>query len=164
MFYLGKTSKRRSKGIVEIMMLIVYRFLEISIIDVTVTWMGGKRTAEQQNEIFERGASQRDGYKKESYHQSGKAIDLAAYFLGKISNTKEHALTVAYYMIEAYTQLKSEGKIPENIYLHCGIFWGDKDLDGDGFLTAQDKIGWDGRHFEIRNKPQKGTFEIKLAA
>ncbi len=162
MFYLGNTSRRRSKGVNPFMLLIVGRFLEISPIDITIPWMGGVREAFEQYKIFLRKASKADGYKKLSFHQSGDALDLAAYVLGKISNSKVHSLTVVYYMLEAYSQLKEEGAIPEDLYLHSGIFWGDKDLDGDGFLTEQDKLGWDARHFEFRGYPQKGAFEIKL--
>ncbi len=162
MFYLGKTSTRRMKGVNKIWHLVIERYLVISIIDITIVWMGGRRTAKEQNKIFLNGYSQRDGYEKISFHQTGNAIDPAAYKNGGISNDKQDALIVAYYMIKAFEQLKAECKIPDNIYLHAGIFWGDKDLDGDGFLTKQDKIGWDVRHFEIRNYPQEGVFEIKL--
>lgn len=164
MFYLGKTSKRRATGVNEIIMLTIGRFLEISPIDITITWMGGKRTAKQQNAIFLNGYSQRDGYARTSYHQSGDAIDVAAYKNGKMSNEKEDALTVAYWMLKAFSELKEEGLIIDSKHLHSGVFWGDKDLDGDGFLDAQDKIGWDVRHFELRPYPQKGKYKIKLAA
>jgi hypothetical protein len=162
MFYLGKTSKRRIKGVSEYLVTALSEVLKLSPIDVTITWMGGFRTAGEQNEIFSRGASQLDGYEKKSYHQSGGAVDIAPYVNGEISNTKEHALIVAYYMILSFELLKKEKRIPKDIYLHCGIFWGDKDLDNDGFLTEQDKLGWDARHFELRPYSQKGTFEIKL--
>jgi hypothetical protein len=164
MFYLGKTSKRRIRGISELLVFTIDRYLEISPIDITIPWMGGRRTAEEQNEIFLRKCSKCDGYKKESFHQSGDAFDAAAFKNGEMSNEKHNALKVAYYMLKSFDDLKENNDVPNNLYLHCGIFWGDKDLDNDGFLTEQDKIGWDARHFELRPYPQKGTFEIKLAA
>lgn len=162
MNYLGRTSKRRSKDISWILKLVISRFLMISPVDITITYMGGKRTAKQQYAIFIKGYSKADGYIKISYHQSGMAVDVAAYINGKINNEKKYALTVVYYFFKAFEMLKEENKIPKDVYLHSGIFWGDSDLDGDGFLTEQDKIGWDARHFEIRKYPQKGIFEIKL--
>lgn len=162
MFYLGKTSLRRIKPVNLYLRLTIGRFLVISTIDITIPWMGGKRTAPEQNKIFNNGYSRCDGYEKKSFHQSGDALDSAAYKNKAISNTKKDALTVAYFMQKAFNELKKEGAIPQNIYLHQGIFWGDKDLDNDGFLTEQDKIGWDARHVELRSYPQKGVFEIKL--
>ena len=60
--------------------------LSISKYDMTIPWMGGVRTAEEQNEIFQRGASKMDGYKKLSYHQpeaspgpEGCALDIDHY-------------------------------------------------------------------------------------
>ena len=164
MFYLGESSKRRTVGISEVLMLVIGRFLEISPIDITIPWMGGRRSAEEQNAIFKRGYSQRDGFTKLSYHQSGDAVDAAPYTDGAMSNDKEDSLAVVYWMLVAFKQLKLEEIIEDDIYLHSGIFWGDKDLDNDGFLDAQDKIGWDARHFEIRPYAQKGTYQIELAA
>lgn len=163
MFYLGKVSKRRAEGVNSAIMLTVDRYLEISPMDITVTWMGGRRTAEQQNAIFKEGNSQRDGFTKQSYHQTGDALDVAPYIanLG-IAKSKKASLTVAYFMLKAFSELKSEGIINGDLHLHSGIFWGDKDLDGDGFLTEQDKIGWDSRHFEIREYPQNGTYAISV--
>ena len=52
------------------------RALSISKYDMTIPWMGGVRTAEDQRKIFDQGYSQVDGYKKKSYHQTGKALDV----------------------------------------------------------------------------------------
>ena len=38
---------------------------------------GWMRTAERQNELFKEGKSKRDGYKKKSMHQLGRAVDIA---------------------------------------------------------------------------------------
>ena len=50
--------------------------LDKSKFDLTVPWLGGKRTTEQQAEIFSRGASTLDGVTKKSRHQRGLAVDI----------------------------------------------------------------------------------------
>lgn len=164
MYYFGKISNRRIVDINEYLKLLLFLYLKIATIDITIPWGGGKRTASQQNGIFKDGYSSCDGYDILSFHQSGYAVDAAPYKNGSISKDKNDILTVVKFMLEAFEQLKSEGVIPKGVYLHSGLFWGDKDLDGDGFLTEQDKFGWDSRHFELRNYPQRNTYEIKLAA
>ena len=47
--------------------------------DFTIPWMGGVRTAPEQNKIFMSGNSTCDGYQKKSYHQSGNALDVIPY-------------------------------------------------------------------------------------
>ena len=47
--------------------------------------MGGKRTPEQQNKLYQKGASKCDGYKRKSAHQSGKAFDIICYHNGAIT-------------------------------------------------------------------------------
>ncbi len=44
--------------------------------DMTIPYMGGRRTANEQNLIFKEGNSNCDGYKILSAHQSGNAIDV----------------------------------------------------------------------------------------
>lgn len=163
MNYLGKTSKRRIKDINEYLKLVLATYFKLTDVDITIPWMGGKRTDVQQNNIFLKGYSKADGYIKLSYHQSGNAVDAAPYRNGGISKDRNDVLTVVKYMIDAFNELKLQGLISDDLYLHSGLFWGDKDLDGDGFLTEQDKFGWDSRHFELRTKPQLNTYEIKLA-
>ena len=162
-FEFGRLSNKRRSGVNKILNLVVENALDKStIIDFTIPYMGGLRTAEEQNKIFKKGFSKCDGYEKESFHQSGYGLDVAPYKNGAISDDKKDGLLVAKLMIDSFDELQSNGIIPQGVYLHCGIFWGDKDLDNDGFLTEQDKIGWDSRHFEIRTFKQKGTYEIKI--
>ncbi|WCE29974.1 M15 family metallopeptidase [Vibrio sp. SCSIO 43137] len=56
---------------------VVKRALELSPFDFGIT--SGKRTKEEQNALFKRGASQLDGYSKKSRHQSGHAVDFMVY-------------------------------------------------------------------------------------
>ena len=161
MFKFGKASIRRMKGVNDLLVMVAQRALSMSTIDMTIPWMGGVRTAEEQNAIFKKGYSQRDGYTKKSYHQSGEALDIAPYKNG-LADNKKNSLVVSYHIKKAFDELADEGVIPSNLYLHQGIYWGDKDLDNDGFLTEQDKLGWDARHIELRPYPQKNVYEIKI--
>lgn len=75
----GRTSLKRMEGVNPILVEFAKRLLHESPWDLTIPWRGGLRTAEQQREIYSRGASKCDGTHKKSYHQSGNAIDIAIY-------------------------------------------------------------------------------------
>ena len=75
-FQWGNRSKERMQGVHELPVECATRALSISKHDMTIPWMGGLRTAEEQNDIFKEGNSQLDGYEKKSYHQSGFALDI----------------------------------------------------------------------------------------
>ena len=75
----GKTSRKRMEGVNPILIEFAERLLHESPYDLTIPWMGGLRTPEEQREIYDRGASRCDGVEKKSYHQSGNAIDIVAY-------------------------------------------------------------------------------------
>ena len=72
----GSRSLERIEGVNKDLVKCAELALHNSKVDMTIPWMGGVRTAEDQNEIYRRGASQRDGYDKKSYHQSGNALDI----------------------------------------------------------------------------------------
>ena len=55
--------------------------LEISQIDFAI--VHGYRTPEEQNELYKKGRSSKDGYNKKSMHQLKKAIDFVPIFSGK---------------------------------------------------------------------------------
>lgn len=75
----GRKSLERMQGVNPILIDFASRLLHESPWDLTIPWRGGLRTAEQQREIYDRGASKCDGTHKKSYHQSGNAIDIAIY-------------------------------------------------------------------------------------
>lgn len=80
----GKLSKKRMKGVNYWLVLCANIALSnCKKYDQTIPWMGGLRLAEDQNRIFKNGASQLDGYKEKSYHQSGNALDVVPYHKGK---------------------------------------------------------------------------------
>lgn len=75
-FKWGSSSVRRMNGVNCILIEFANRLLEASPYDLTIGWMGGIRTVDQQQEIFLRGASKADGITRKSYHQSGNALDI----------------------------------------------------------------------------------------
>ena len=120
---------------------------------------GGLRTAEEQNDIFNTGATQCDGYNKKSYHQSGLAIDFVPYIGGYTWESKEAFLQIAKLAFE-----EIENIYMDDYFLHWGGFWSAKDLDGDGVLEVTDKLGWDLPHFELRKvKQTRGVYPIDWA-
>jgi len=84
---------------------IAHRALELSRVDFGIPSNGGLRTAEEQNSLYHGGKSQLDGYEKKSYHQTGKALDVYAYFDGKASWDKSHLSMVACAMLQAANEL-----------------------------------------------------------
>lgn len=74
---LGARSKRNLSGVTSNMKAVTERALQLSPYDFGVT--SGKRSAEEQNELYKSGASQLDGFVRQSKHQGGKAVDIAVY-------------------------------------------------------------------------------------
>lgn len=101
---------------------------------------GGKRTAGEQNLLYTSGASQKDGFIKESYHQSGKAFDIYAYIDGKASWDPNVLEALARHIMN----------IAREKY-HVTIRWGgDWDSDGIRVDKDNDESFFDGAHFELR--------------
>ncbi len=65
----GTRSKERMEGVYPQLIECAERTILESRYDMTIPWMGGVRTAEQQNTIFKEGNSKCDGFEKLSYHQ-----------------------------------------------------------------------------------------------
>lgn len=84
---------------------IANRALEISKVDFGIPASGGMRTAAEQKSLFDYGKSQLDGFKKKSYHQAGKALDVYAYVDGKASWDESHLSMVACAMLQAASEL-----------------------------------------------------------
>lgn len=104
-FKFSQRSIDRMEGVDQALKDIAYRALEISRIDFGIPEHGGKRTAVEQNSLFKDGKSKADGYKKQSYHQSGKALDVYAYVNGSATWEPEHLAMVAAAMLQAAAEL-----------------------------------------------------------
>jgi len=164
----GKASARNIATVHSILQTLAYRTLEKvstkhSWVDMTVLKSGGLRTAMEQNALFKENPPKTslDGYSKKSYHQSGLAIDLVPYLSGRADwSNAEAFLLIAEAGLEVWEEMKEEGQT--SIYfLHWGGYWKAKDLNDNGLLDIDDKLGWDLPHWELRTyKQERGVMPI----
>jgi len=158
----GRASLLRAKDVEEVLVRCASMSLMYSKFDMSIPWRGGKRTAQQQKELFDDGASKCDGYIKKSFHQSGKALDVVPYVNGgldyKATDRFQH---FAKLMFATFEYLQAVGEISKDVYLHWGGFWAAKDENGDGYLHhIDDRFGWDCPHWELRTKPQRNKLKF----
>ena len=113
---------------------VLYMAIERTPIDFGIAWMGGLRTPEEQNDLFEKGNSQKDGYTNLSKHQSGNAIDLNVFVDGKFVENNEMTCIVAGVMFACAEAL--------GVNIRWGLDW---DSDGD----IRDTGFRDIYHFEL---------------
>lgn len=153
----SKNSVKNIQTVNPLLQELAARMIELSTVDAGVLSTGGLRTAEQQNEIFNIGNSERDGYEKKSYHQSGLAIDFVPYVDSRYTWSNKWAfLAIKKAVDKAWKDL-----VHGNYYLHWGGYWGAKDLDSNGILEITDKMGWDAAHYELRSHPQvKNVYKV----
>lgn len=145
-FKLSNRSKSRLKGIKPVLIDILEKGITDSPYDFGIPQLGGYRTAEDQNSLYQKGRSKpgkkitfRDGYKKKSYHQTGNAFDIFIYINGKASWDKD--------MLEAVA--KHLQKIAKDDYSIDLIWGGDWDNDGNRVDHDPDETFFDGAHFQI---------------
>lgn len=119
-FSFSRTSLDRMVGVDPRLIEIAEKALSISKIDFGIPKDGGLRTAERQRRLFEEGASNCDGTKKKSYHQTGMALDVYAYVDGRASWDKMHLTMVASAMLQAASLLGHK--------MSWGGLWGWTDL------------------------------------
>jgi peptidoglycan L-alanyl-D-glutamate endopeptidase CwlK len=101
-FKLSRRSYDRLTGVDTRHIALAERAIEITPIDFGIAWMGGKRTAEDQNVLFEANNSTKDGYKNLSKHQSGQAWDFIPFINGKVATDRwYYAMIVSAIMIAA---------------------------------------------------------------
>ncbi len=74
---LSARSEARMVGVHSDLKAVVRRAIQLSPFDFGIT--SGKRTAQEQNALFKKGASQLDGYSRKSRHQTGHAVDFVVY-------------------------------------------------------------------------------------
>jgi len=128
----GKKSLERMEGVNSDLIKVVKKALEISEkrgkrgVDFIIPPYGGLRTAEEQNELYKKGRSKLDGFKKESYHQSGNALDVVPYVDGAPSWDYDELMKVAVCMLQAANDL--------GIHITWGGSWTN---------------GWDAPHYQV---------------
>ena len=101
MFFLGDRSRQRLEGVDKELIQVIELALAITKIDFGIPEHGGKRTAEQQLELFQSGASKADGTRFLSRHQSGQAFDVFAYVDGKASWNEQYLTHIATAILSA---------------------------------------------------------------
>jgi len=79
MFKLSDSSKKNREGIDSRLIEISDLAIKLTLVDFGHGRDSGLRSALRQNVLFQRGLSKCDGFKIESRHQSGKALDFYAY-------------------------------------------------------------------------------------
>lgn len=127
---------------------LVYSVLANSPYDFGIPQYGGKRTTREQQELFTKKLSEKDGVNKRSYHQEGLAIDIAIFENGKYSNDIDKYEAVAKIFSDQFNKLKLLGVFPETSYLRWG---GDFNMNGIRVDKDYSESFMDAPHFEIRN-------------
>lgn len=101
MFKLSARSKRHLEGVDPRLTKIICRALELTNVDFGIPISGGKRTSEQQQELFKQGLSTLNGTTRKSKHQSGLAVDVFAYVDGQTSYDYGDMAMIAAAMLQA---------------------------------------------------------------
>ena len=140
MMKLSKRSYERLNGVNAILIAILTEGIKESPYDFGIPRSGGLRTAKQQKSLYLDGKSQLDGFKKKSYHQSGKAFDIFLYIDGKASWDKDKLEEVS----------KHLQKIAKDLFDITLIWGGDWDNDGVRVDKDNDEKFFDGAHFQIK--------------
>ena len=83
MFKLSRRSYGRMTGVDQRLIYLADEVIKVTPVDFGIAWMGGRRKASEQNQLFKDGNSQKDGYEKVSKHQLGQAIDILPFVNGK---------------------------------------------------------------------------------
>lgn len=139
MYKLSKRSLSRLEKVNPILIAIFVDAVRECPYDFGIPNNGGYRTKADQNLLYRRGVSQKDGYLKKSYHQSGNAIDIYAYINGVASWNKDILEDIS----------KHVRKIATERYNISLIWGGDWDNDGIRVDNDNDESFFDGGHFQI---------------
>lgn len=136
MYYLSQRSLANIAGVHPDLQRIAKRAIEITLVDFGYGNTAGRRTAEQQAELWRAGLSKCDGTIRKSKHQDGLALDFYAYMDRKGSWQSQHLAMVAAAHLQAASEL--------GIAIHWGGLWKSR---------GHDTIyGWDMAHIELVNR------------
>ena len=102
MFKLSRRSYDRLTGVDPRLIYLCEQAIKTTKVDFGIAYLGGRRTAEQQKQIFDEGFSKKDGYVKLSKHQSGQAFDFIPFVNGRVvENPWNYAMIVSAILIKA---------------------------------------------------------------
>ena len=128
---------------------LTYSVLANSPYDFGIPQYGGKRTTREQQDLFAKKLSKKDGVNSRSYHQEGLAVDIAIFIGGKYCEDIDKYEEVSKIFKSQFTKLQELGVFQSNMYLRCGIDW-----NGNNIRVDKDPLEsfMDAPHFEIRIK------------
>lgn len=138
MYKFGTRSEKRMQGVRVDLCMCARLALSRSKYDMTIPWMGGVRTADEQHKLYQDGNSNADGYEVKSYHQTGNALDVIP--VARNMNDDPYKNDKAFYkfaqvMFAAWQELLVNGKVTGTLY------WG-------GHFGS---TGWDKPHWEVHD-------------
>lgn len=133
-YKLGTASKRRLATCNIEVNEIINEAIATSVVDFGIPAYGGRRTAVEQNKLYKRGDSKKDGYEKLSKHQDGDAVDIVAYVNGGYTYERDYYVMLAGHILSTAKRL--------GYTLRWGGDW-DSDLD------LKDQTFNDLCHFEL---------------
>ena len=143
-FKFGGRSNEKLATIHKALQLTAHKALSYGMADFCV--FDGRRTAEEQNKLFNDGKSQCDGYKVLSYHQSGMAMDCVPVLQGKLTWDKSNSLVITGLLLAAFCEVVKENPEYSKFRMRSGIDWNENRIyDIDNNFD-------DGFHVELRNK------------
>lgn len=124
-FEFSKTSEERLSTVSPVLQKIIRESLRTSLIDFGIPQYGGKRTLEEQKALYNcrPRKSKCDGVKKQSYHQTGNAIDIVIYVNGGYTYDTRYYYLMAHHIMATAKRLG-----------YTNLRWGgdwDKDWDLD---------------------------------
>lgn len=125
-FKLSRNSKKNIKDIDKRLIKLVNRVLKKSEIDFGIPGYGGMRTAQEQNNLFHirPSVTQIDGFKRTSYHQTGKAFDIFVYDEhGACWDCKEKYVSLSILFKEEFVIMQNENIFEEEEKLQWGGDW-----------------------------------------
>lgn len=135
-FSLSDRSLNRLEGVNQKLISLCLLAIKRTPIDFGIAWMGGKRTAEKQNQLFKDGYSKCDGYINISKHQNGDAVDIIVFVGSKVVENKEMSCFLAGVFFSCASEL--------NIKIRWGLDW---NQNGD----IRDNKFNDQYHIELAN-------------
>jgi peptidoglycan L-alanyl-D-glutamate endopeptidase CwlK len=126
-FRFSKLSEYRLQKVDPVMVKLARLMIKRTPVDFGIAWLGGFRTAEEQNGRFKEGFSSKDGYVKRSKHQDGLALDFLPYINGRpVPKNQKHYLIIIGVAFACADEL--------GIKIRSGSNW---DMDGE-FITDQE--------------------------
>ena len=141
-FKLSKRSEKNIEGVRQSIITLVKRVLKKSPHDFGIPKYGGKRTPQEQNDLYNsttqdgKRLTWLDGYIKLSYHQSGNAFDIFIY--------DEHG--ACWKCIDKYQQVAQIFKKEFDLMKEEGLFKHDENIYWGGDWTKFKDLP----HFEVK--------------